>query len=350
MLPSTITNYRKTNRKESRYDFKFKRQLHTEVLENPEYFFGGLSRVGKEILEYFIWASKNHHCIAPTQSFIAKKVRSSRSHVNRIINKLAYLGIIKKTYRHLTSCIYELGLFLSNHFNLTRLASIFTYIGYYNKKSTQYKYYIDMYIYKYLVNKKTKGKAMNSDQISSPFSKRLEKAAEEVNLTLRGMIALCPFTDDVIEYAVSILKIKLKSRKLIGDYGPWLCSVANKHCAGLGLTPNWKYKGELTRLYGDSIGEAYTDWEKTRKDKFKRDREKKEGSHLEKKKKSTFSEKKTNNSKPIGSVDTGLYKVHVFEEETKEDPSLFEKKIKEAIKSSKENQGANIYLKMLLNP
>jgi len=121
------------------------------------------------------------------------------------------------------------------------------------------------------------------------------------NIPFCEMIRLAPYPDLVIDSALKFLDGKQKEDGVKGDLVYLLCWAARMSCKWHGLKPDMNRIKEIKEAIKVTPGKikSFNDY--------------------------------VNKPNPEKCIEV-------------------DKKIKEAIKSTKENQGANIYLKMLLNP
>lgn len=266
----SLNNCYKYNTNKNRNQLRNKTFLpNSKIIENVEEFFHGLTPAQHGVLSQLFYLDGKYEVIYVRQDTIASILGVSRQYVNQIIGMLCNVGIIQKTYRHMTSCIYRVSSFFKTRQVKHRLAHIFhvfrlqllTLFTKHRKCSSIKKGE------KYLGGeghckiRSSLERIMNSltapDSFENPFSPYLEDIAPALKLTVAGKTRMAAFPDEALRFAVQCFE---RSRnKLRGDYGRWLWSCANNYCKLNDIKPDWKWSNRLAYHHNVEAEASLTD-------------------------------------------------------------------------------------------
>lgn len=271
------------------------------VRADPYGFFSSLSETKRKLINEFIRLQNKHGRIFVGQGTLASFLGVCRETINRNVRELAFLGIIRKEYRHMNTCLYKVSSYLFKSEIKSQLMGLFSALKYFLSVNKLFSFkphenddlknnvthinikdiYIYNYIYIYIFNnylgryvllnirKKcdiinsskidkefhNNGDHMEKKQFNLPLSYAQINAKNKLSLSQHGIISILQFDDQGITYALNQLRpSKAKREELFRIF----CKFAHEWHKNNGVPVNYKRKFDLEKDYPIPANAKYT--------------------------------------------------------------------------------------------
>ena len=219
------------------------------------------------VLDMIIFFSNKNKSVYFTQTYIAKKLKITREHVNRLIKELCSLGLVYKVGRYMTSCLYYIHYGYRDFSIRKQLWSILPSLGYLpiaylatvsgmDITLDSHSCFINTTLH-YTTNTNTsdydskrgemmvKNVGVKKIQVVEPKKKvsfmsdltipEYISKIKNPNFTQYGQIKLSMFPEEAIKYCVA----QYKKQRSVANPFKWFMKVAGVYCKEKGLRTEW---------------------------------------------------------------------------------------------------------------
>jgi hypothetical protein len=239
-------------------------------------FFSNCTDTDRAVIGFLLSMS----CKLPTlyfaQETIAQETGVSRGHVNRVIKKLAHLGLIDKIYRHMTTCLYVINSSFNDPFILSKLTPIFPWLKtLFNILLIIPVYALSMRNVTQVINNKgfvskfklvslSTEKYMEHNQappqnegmqnwVNNPIPIEIQHMGAKYNFTDAAKLRMMALPWQAWQYAQKEIS---KASYFIKDPFTWLFAVALGYCDRNQMTPDWELPKKLLEHHGYTMQSA----------------------------------------------------------------------------------------------
>jgi hypothetical protein len=230
-----------------------------EINQDPEFFFRNLTKTQHKLLEILLRWSLKYKNVYPRQGTLARMLKISREHCNRLLKWMKDKGLLVSEYRYKLSCHYTLSSFffsesmrsrLSHIFRPLRALSLSLLFGFSSDVTQDIKKLIKNLINP-IVQRSGEGSMKQFNQ-THHGDKPVSEAIRElkcINLSRAGQIKLSAFPDEAIVDAANAYNYA----KNVKEPFNWFYKLCMDYCNRNEITPDWIFMHSLLDSYKVSL-------------------------------------------------------------------------------------------------